>query len=290
MKRREFLKTAGAGLAASTAVAAPAIAQSMPELKWRCTTSWPKSLDVPYQRVGDDFEIRRGSHRQQIPDSGFRRRRDRSSLAGGRRGEQRHGRDVSHRRLLLHRQGSDLRALLLGSVRAELAPAERLVPGSRRPGHAQRVRQEVQTIRHRRRQHRHPDGRLVPQGDQHRRRPQRPQNADRRMGRQDPCQARHRSAADRRRRYLSGAGKGHHRRHRMGRSLRRREARLLQGRQVLLLSRLVGGRHGAALLHVVCEPVPRLDLAAAKRRDKHAASRSRSAPSPSRCTCRCRCQ
>src|SRR5690348_11030686 len=48
MKRREFLKTAGAGLAASTTVAAPAIAQSMPELKWRCTTSWPKSLDVPF--------------------------------------------------------------------------------------------------------------------------------------------------------------------------------------------------------------------------------------------------
>src|ERR1700733_4091393 len=47
MKRREFLKTAGVGLAASTTVAAPAIAQSMPELKWRCTTSWPKSLDVP---------------------------------------------------------------------------------------------------------------------------------------------------------------------------------------------------------------------------------------------------
>src|SRR5207248_2143782 len=48
MKRREFLKTAGAGLAVSTSVAAPAIAQSMPELKWRCTTSWPKSLDVPF--------------------------------------------------------------------------------------------------------------------------------------------------------------------------------------------------------------------------------------------------
>ena len=46
MKRREFLKTAGVGLAASTSVAAPAIAQSMPEIKWRCTTSWPKSLDV----------------------------------------------------------------------------------------------------------------------------------------------------------------------------------------------------------------------------------------------------
>ena len=47
MKRREFLKTAGAGLAA-TAVAAPAIAQSMPEVKWRLTASWPKSLDTLY--------------------------------------------------------------------------------------------------------------------------------------------------------------------------------------------------------------------------------------------------
>ena len=47
MKRREFLRTAGAGLAAST-LAAPAIAQSMPELKWRLTASWPKSLDTLY--------------------------------------------------------------------------------------------------------------------------------------------------------------------------------------------------------------------------------------------------
>src|SRR5215204_5670968 len=48
MKRREFLKTAGAGLAASAAVAAPAVAQSMPEIKWRLTASWPKSLDTLY--------------------------------------------------------------------------------------------------------------------------------------------------------------------------------------------------------------------------------------------------
>ena len=48
MKRREFLKSAGVGLAASTAVAAPAIAQAMPEIKWRMPTSWPKSLDTLY--------------------------------------------------------------------------------------------------------------------------------------------------------------------------------------------------------------------------------------------------
>src|SRR3982751_5422025 len=47
MKRREFLTAGGVGLAAS-AVAAPAIAQSMPEVKWRYATSWPKSLDTLY--------------------------------------------------------------------------------------------------------------------------------------------------------------------------------------------------------------------------------------------------
>jgi len=48
--RRKFLKAGGAaGLgAASAAVAAPAIAQSAPEVRWRQTTSWPKSLDTLY--------------------------------------------------------------------------------------------------------------------------------------------------------------------------------------------------------------------------------------------------
>jgi Bacterial extracellular solute-binding protein, family 7 len=47
MKRREFLRAAGL-TAASAAVAKPAIAQSMPELKWRLTSSFPKSLDTVY--------------------------------------------------------------------------------------------------------------------------------------------------------------------------------------------------------------------------------------------------
>jgi TRAP-type mannitol/chloroaromatic compound transport system substrate-binding protein len=50
MKRRDFIKTAGAGAAAAvaTTVAAPAIAQSTPEVKWRMTSSFPKSLDTIY--------------------------------------------------------------------------------------------------------------------------------------------------------------------------------------------------------------------------------------------------
>src|SRR3989441_1672617 len=47
MKRRQFLRAAGVAAAAS-AVAKPAIAQTMPELKWRCTSSFPKSLDTIY--------------------------------------------------------------------------------------------------------------------------------------------------------------------------------------------------------------------------------------------------
>jgi len=47
MKRRQFLHSAGLGAAATT-VAMPAIAQSAPEIKWRLTSSFPKSLDTIY--------------------------------------------------------------------------------------------------------------------------------------------------------------------------------------------------------------------------------------------------
>ncbi|MFG1261556.1 MULTISPECIES: TRAP transporter substrate-binding protein [Xanthobacter] len=59
MKRRTFLTNIAAGSAA-TLVAAPAIAQSQPTVKWRMATSWPKSLDTIYgsavamcQRIGE---------------------------------------------------------------------------------------------------------------------------------------------------------------------------------------------------------------------------------------------
>jgi len=49
MDRRTFFKkagVAGAGAAAATTLAAPAIAQSQPKVNWRCTSSFPKSLDT----------------------------------------------------------------------------------------------------------------------------------------------------------------------------------------------------------------------------------------------------
>ncbi|CAA7626341.1 TRAP transporter substrate-binding protein [Magnetospirillum sp. SS-4] len=47
MQRRKFLTTAAVGAAATT-IAAPAIAQTMPEVKWRLASSFPKSLDTIY--------------------------------------------------------------------------------------------------------------------------------------------------------------------------------------------------------------------------------------------------
>src|SRR6476469_301450 len=51
MQRRKFLRTAAlsaGGVASVSTFAAPAIAQSMPELKWRLASSFPKSLDTLY--------------------------------------------------------------------------------------------------------------------------------------------------------------------------------------------------------------------------------------------------
>ncbi len=47
MKRRAFLKAAAIGAAAGT-IAKPAIAQSAPEIRWRLTSAFPKSLDTLY--------------------------------------------------------------------------------------------------------------------------------------------------------------------------------------------------------------------------------------------------
>jgi TRAP-type mannitol/chloroaromatic compound transport system substrate-binding protein len=57
--RRSVLRgaTIGASTLATGAIAAPALAQTAPDVKWRMTTSWPKSLDTLYG--GCEFMARR---------------------------------------------------------------------------------------------------------------------------------------------------------------------------------------------------------------------------------------
>ncbi len=68
MERRTFLKAGGAGFAAAT-LSAPAIAQTLPEIKWRCASSFPKNLETLFgaaeivaERIAaltdDKFQIR----------------------------------------------------------------------------------------------------------------------------------------------------------------------------------------------------------------------------------------
>jgi len=68
MRRRSFITASGVGLAGA-ALAAPAVAQTQPEIKWRLASSFPKSLDTLYgaaeflskrvsEATDDKFQIR----------------------------------------------------------------------------------------------------------------------------------------------------------------------------------------------------------------------------------------
>src|SRR5262244_583295 len=49
MNRRHFLTATAIGAGAGvSSIAMPAIAQSMPQIRWRLVASWPKSLDTLY--------------------------------------------------------------------------------------------------------------------------------------------------------------------------------------------------------------------------------------------------
>ncbi len=242
VNRRKFLKAAGAGgvAAAATTIAAPAIAQTNPEVKWRMQASWPKSLDTLYggvelicKRVG---ELTDGKFQIQPFAAG--------EIVGGLQvldAVQNNTVECGHTALYYYFGKDD--TFVFGSA-LPFGMNSRMQHAWLYHGGGidllNEFLKDYNCDRFPRRPDQLPDGRLVPQATQDRRRLEGRQDAARRLCRQDRHPRRHGAATDRRRRHLSVAGKGHHRRRRVGRSLRRRKARLRQGREVLPLSRLVG--------------------------------------------------
>ncbi len=245
MDRRSFIRKAGAtgvGAAAATALAAPAIAQSNPKITWRLTSSFPKSLDTIYggaevfskmvsEATDGNFTIQVFAAGELVPGL-----QAADATAAG-TVEACHtvsyyywGKDPTWALgaavpFALNARGMNAWQYHGGGIDLmnEFFATQGLVGY---PGGNTGVqmggwfRKEINTV-----------------ADL--------QGLKMRIGGfagKVVREARRGAAADRRRRHLPGAGKGHHRRRRMGRPLRRREARLPEGRALLLLSRLVGRR------------------------------------------------
>ena len=243
MDRRKFIKGAALGSTAAVgaAVASPAIAQSMPKVEWRCTSSFPKSLDTIYGGAEDvakfvseatdgQFTIRVYAAGEIVPGL-----QAADAVTNG---------TVEMCHTAAYYYVGKNPAYALGATvpfGAEHARHAGLAALRRRDRSAERVLQHRRAALHPGRQHRRADGRLVPQGDHLGRRHERPEDADRRPCRPGHREARRGAAADRRRRHLSVARARHDRRGGMDRTLRRREARLLQGR-ALTTTIPAGGR------------------------------------------------
>ena len=81
MDRRSFIKKAGlagAGAAAATTLAAPAIAQGSPKISWRCTSSFPKALDTIFGAAETMANFIPGFDRREFQYRRFRGRRNRA--------------------------------------------------------------------------------------------------------------------------------------------------------------------------------------------------------------------
>ncbi len=218
MKRRTFLKAAGIGGAAA-ALASPAIAQSSPTINWRLQSSYPKSLETLFgactffseavsEMTDGKFKIQIFAAGEIVPALQVADAVGNSTVEMGQTGSYFYiGKDM----------GFAFGTAIPWGMNSRQQSAWMYRAGGLEIMNEMYAKYGI--LRIARRQHRHPDGRLVPQGDQVGRRPQRPQDAHRRPRRQRDAEARRGAAATRRRRYLSGAGERRDRRRRIRRPL-----------------------------------------------------------------------
>ena len=137
-----------------------------------------------------------GAHRRTLPHpSTHRTRRGRAAIAGtGRRGAGQRG-DGAHDRPLLHRQGQRLRLRGDRALHAEPTAAERLAVSRQQQRDAGRAVRPLRSDPAALRQHRQPDGGVVPQGNPRRRGPVRAEVPRRRPGRSGNGEGRRGAAA-----------------------------------------------------------------------------------------------
>ena len=165
-RRRRALLGAAAASAAPLVLAAPALAQSAPEVRWRIASAFPRNLDVLYGTGSGSPSAWRRSPNPAISDPLLRGWRDCPRPAGAGRGAGRHDRGRPYPGLLLHGQGP----LLCLLHRPALRPQRPTEPGLAEPWRRRRARGGAAArLQHHRlpgRRHRRADGRLVPQRGQ----------------------------------------------------------------------------------------------------------------------------
>ena len=225
MRRRQFLRAGAATALAVPTLAAPAVAQSAPDIKWRMTSSFSKSMEVMFGTAQILCRYVSRGHRRQVPDLAARGGRAGVQPASPRRGQQRLGRVRAYPSLLLLQQGLRARLRHRISVRAQQPPAAVVVDLRRRRRHRQLCAQEAQRLWHPRRPYRRANGRLVQEGDQLPRRPERLEVPHQRHGRPGAGSRGGGAAAYPHIRHLRRPRARHNRCRRVHQSLRRREAR-----------------------------------------------------------------
>ena len=148
-------------------------AQSAPEVKWRLTSSFPKSLDTIYggaeqvskyvaEMTDNKFQIQVFAAGEVVPGLQALDATSNNTV------------EMCHT-VSYYYVGKDPTFAIYASVPFGLNARQGkllVVPGWRRAARQRVLREEARRDRFSHRQHRHPDGRLVPQGDQDGRRPQ----------------------------------------------------------------------------------------------------------------------